>query len=80
MGDTLNTRVSLLHSVPEGEIKLTLKDLNIVTSPNLSRTRRTSRCSLNELGVGWILIWTVREANALTLESRGYESIVAARC
>lgn len=43
----------------------TLRDRNIVTSPNRSKTRKTSRRSLKVLAVGWIFIWTVRSATLL---------------
>lgn len=53
---------------PRFRIAHTFKDRNIVTSPNRSKTRRTSRRSVNVRGVGCILTCTVRAAIEPTLE------------
>ncbi len=44
--------------------KSTLRDLNVATSPNRSRTRRTSLCSGKDLGVGNSFMWTVLAVKA----------------
>jgi hypothetical protein len=45
-----------------GSKKHTLRLRNISTSPNPSRTLKTSLLSTSDLAVGWILIWTARAA------------------
>jgi hypothetical protein len=42
----------------------------MVTSPNRSRTRRTSRRSEKTRGVGYILMWTVRAVRLCVLSPR----------
>lgn len=57
----------------------TFKNRNMVTSPNLSKTRRTSRCSLKFLGGGKSLRWTVRAVRARDAAAREEDIVVSSK-